>query len=785
MVETNADEARAARISALLEAGLGHHERGQLAEARTLYEAILALAPTHADALHLLGVVHLHTGRADLAEVRIRQALVIEPEAAHYYNNLGNALRAQGRPGEAILNFGAALRFRPGSAPILINLGNAFRDAGDFEEAIAVFRNALTRDSGLVEGWYNLANTLCDLGCLAEAEAPYREALRLRPGYADAAYNLGNALVRLNRPAEAEAAYRTALRSRADHAETHNNLGVVLQELGRLDEAEASLYAALRLKPTYAEAHYNLGWVLQAHNRIAEAAASYRRALDAKPDYGEARLALVMGQLPILYTDTADIAPHRRAYEEQLRELADSVGRGEAGPGLANAIGSSQPFFLPYQGEDDRELQSLYGTLACRVLADRQQPATLPAVPEPDRRLRLGLVSGFFLDHTIWKLFLEGWLARLDRNRFEIFGFHTGLKRDRLTDTAAAACDRFAEGRWPGTRWREIILGHAPDILIYPEIGMDPMAAQLAAQRLAPVQCVCWGHPNTTGLPTLDYFLSSDLMEPPDAADLYTERLIRLPNLGTCWQPAPAPPPTELRHAFGLRPDAVAYWCGQALYKYLPRYDEVFPRIAREAGDCQFVFIEYAKSREVTDQFKARLTRAFAAWGLRADDHCVVLRPMPQERFIAAVGQCDVLLDSLGWSGGRSTLDCLAHDAPIVTLPGPFMRGRHTAAILRRIGVTETIAASIDGYVEIATRLARDSQWRATVRARMAAGRHLAFDDRDYIAALENFLDNAARLRTATSDNGPNPALISTERGARPLMPTGGAIRTRTATAQA
>jgi len=194
------------------------------------------------------------------------------------------------------------------------------------------------------------------------------------------------------------------------------------------------------------------------------------------------------------------------------------------------------------------------------------------------------------------------------------------------------------------------------------------------------------------------------------------------------------------RAALGLDAVAPVFWSGQALYKYLPQYDEVFPRIAAQLGRCQFVFIAFAKSQAVTEAFRRRLWNAFAAAGLNAADHVVILPPMSQADYLAAVGVADVILDTPGWSGGKSTLDCLAWNPAIVTLPGHFMRGRHTAAILRRIGCEVTIAGSLDAYVSLAVRLGRDPAWRAEVRRDVARGKQAAFDDSDYIRALEAFL---------------------------------------------
>jgi predicted O-linked N-acetylglucosamine transferase (SPINDLY family) len=297
----------------------------------------------------------------------------------------------------------------------------------------------------------------------------------------------------------------------------------------------------------------------------------------------------------------------------------------------------------------------------------------------------------------------------------------------------------------PLDAWRRTILDDAPHILIFPEIGMDKVSAQLAAQRLAAVQCASWGHPVTSGFPAIDYFISSDLMEPADAADHYSERLIRLPNLSIYYEPSEAPPVGIDRAQLGLRASAVVYWCCQSLPKYLPQFDEVFARIAAEVPDCQFTFIEFGGGKGITAMFRARLDRAFEAVGLDAADHCVFLPRLAPDRFVAAIGQCDVVLDSIGWSGCNSILESLVHNLPIVTFAGEMMRGRHTAAILEMMEIRETTAWTIDEYVSIAGVLGRDAAKRTGLSAEIANNKHRVYRDRECIAGLEAFLERAVR----------------------------------------
>jgi predicted O-linked N-acetylglucosamine transferase (SPINDLY family) len=170
----------------------------------------------------------------------------------------------------------------------------------------------------------------------------------------------------------------------------------------------------------------------------------------------------------------------------------------------------------------------------------------------------------------------------------------------------------------------------------------------------------------------------------------------------------------------------------------------VFPRIARETGDCQFVFIRHL-AEGVTELFQRRLDRAFAAHGLKADDHCVFLAPMNMDRFAAASAQCDAMLDSIGWSGGNTTLEALAQDLPVVTFEADLMRGRVSAGILRMMGMPEAIAGTIDDYVALAARLGNDRTWREEIKQRISSDKQRLYRDRSCIAALEDFLDRVAR----------------------------------------
>ena len=299
---------------------------------------------------------------------------------------------------------------------------------------------------------------------------------------------------------------------------------------------------------------------------------------------------------------------------------------------------------------------------------------------------------------------------------------------------------------------------------------MDSMAAKLAGQRLAPTQCLSWGHPVTSGFPTLDYFLSSELMEPANGHEHYTEQLVTLPKLSIYYEPLLVRPIVVNRGSLGLRPTATVYWCGQSLFKYLPQHDQVFARIAHEIPGCQFAFFESPIGTHITDLFRQRLELAFAEFGLNADDYCVFMPPVDLHSYVATFGQCDVFLDSIDWSGANTTLESLAHDLPIVTFEGALMRGRHSMAILKRMGITETIAKTLDEYVSIAVRLGRDIAFRASVKSAISKNKHRVYRDHSSIVALESSL---RRLHGANRNLGAIDARSNDEQSNCPFSLVG------------
>lgn len=728
------------------------HAHGAVGEAILCYRRAIALDGKDAHAHDELGRLLGQYGDTNAAGQHLHAAVTLDPSLAGAHAALGDILCRSGRWVEGVAALRIAASLDPNNWVLHSFLGTALAALGpaSLDEAMSCFRRVIYLSPGNATAHLQLALGFWVRGDGAPAIALAERALRLDPQLGAAHAALGSMLRTAGRTGEAITNLRAALAIHPNDVESSFQLGLCLAS-GDATGAEAIelLRRTVALSPHHVQAHIQLGRKLSSNGHRDEALAVYRAAVSLAADDPVIRIGATMAELPVVSEDAAAIEKSRESYAASLESLeAFFTARRGANGGTAKrdaeAVGSVQPFFLAYQGRDDRSLQARYGAMVAGIMASAYpQWATAPAVapPAPGEPIRVAIVSGQLWAHSVLKIPIWGWVSLLDRSRFRLFGYHTNGSNDVETARIRRSFDRFVQGPMPLEHWCETIRADAPHVVIFPEIGMDPVTPRLAGLRLAPVQCCSWGHPTTSGFPTIDYFLSSERMEPPEADAHYTEKLVRLPNLGVAYVPPPiVPTPTE-REKIGVRPDAVAFWCCQLLSKYRPELDSVFARIARQVDEVQFVFVSQPRGDELTERFRARLERAFAAEGLDAARHVVILPRLSTPEFAGVAAVCDVFLDCIGWSGCNSALESLDSGLPIVTLPGELMRGRHCLAILRMLGVTETIAASVDEYVDIAVRLARDPALRASIRDRMVASRDSLYADPTPVRALEEWLE--------------------------------------------
>ena len=574
-------------------------------------------------------------------------------------------------------------------------------------------------------------------GHMTDAIVALRRAVELRPDYAEAQYNLGAAYRDVGDADAALAAYRRTVDLAPRFADAHVDIASLLRERRELEAAERSLQAALALKPDSPEALLELGNVRKGAGDWRGAIDAFRRTVALDPAFGRGRWALALAQIPVI--DDGDTARGERR-EAFARELGALEAWAASEPEAYRAVAEHQPFHLAYHELPNRDLLVRYGRLCASLMQVWQRQAGLgpPLRSARGPRVRVGIVSAHFSDHSVWQALVRGWILRLDPSRFELHLFHLTGMRDEQTERAAMHAVAFHGGKGRWEQWARFIHASRMDVLVYPEIGMDPTTARMASLRLAPVQVASWGHPETSGLPTVDYYLSAQALEPADAQQNYSEKLELLPGVG-CWLPreSAAVGPVEVPQG------ALLLGCPGTPFKYAAEHDALLVEIARRVPAGKLLFFR-GKPDALFARLEKRLRAAFERAGMAYDRHVVFMPWLQPPAFRSLLAASHLYLDTLGFSGFNTALQAVRCGLPVVTREGRFMRGRLAAGLLRQIGLDELVATSDAAYVELAVALANDAGRRRSLgeRLREASGRLL--EDDAPVRALEGFLDRVS-----------------------------------------
>ena len=696
--------------SATIDTAIRHHHAGRLAEAASIYRQILDADPQHHDALHLLGVVEIQRGNAQQAVDLISQALARNPEDYRALNHLGEAYRGLGFLDEAMTCFERALDLKDDFPQAYNNMGIVYQIRERLDLASGCFKKALTIDPKNAEAHANLASALLDQGLAEMAIASYKQALELRPEFPIALFNLGNAYKSLRRYDDAIDCYRKSISLKGDIADPYLGLARALHESGEREQAIEAFENACRIQP----------------------------------ENVEARWGLVFTKLALVHDDPDAVGDYRETFARELDALDQWFDGARTANGFA-AVGSMQPFYLAYHEESNRELLTRYGGICNRLSGHWQREQGLaPRNRSRASPVRVGLVSAHINNHSVWHALVKGWCKALNPERVELHVFALGNRQDAETDVARAAAKRFVQGGGNVQTLARTILDRELDVILYPEVGMDPMAAKLANLRLAPVQVTTWGHPETSGLPTIDYYLSAEDFEPADAQRNYTERLVLLPHLSCCYEALKVAHEDLALDRLGIDTSKPVLVCPGTPFKYAPHHDNLLVEIAQRLGQCQLLFFEYPM-QGLFQRMIQRIGGAFASAGLNYRDFVVTIPWLTKPAFNSLLRQSDLYLDTIGFSGFNTAMQAIECDLPIVTREGRFLRGRLASGVLRRLGVPEMIAPSNEQYVNLAVRLVENRSQRDDVRARIAASRHVLFNDATPVRALEEFLMNPGR----------------------------------------
>ena len=460
--------------------------------------------------------------------------------------------------------------------------------------------------------------------------------------------------------------------------------------------------------------------------RIAEAVQSLQRALAIQED-PTTRL-LLASLLPVVYISKDEVVQFR----DRLMQYAAQM---KMYPRLDLTNNWAVPLFhSAYQGYNDRDLQKQWSELFA-VPRDAMLPGSVAGAN--GRRIKIGIISAYFKDHTIG-LLNRGLVARLPRDRFSVTVFTTRRQTDYVVDYFRDHADAYVELPNQAAEARRMISQQKPDVLYFTDLGMDPMTYTLAQTRYAPVQCTTWGHPVTSGLNTIDYFISTEALETENSKDHYTEQLVRLSRLAIYYYRPKQPVYAPIPQTYGLPPNAHYYGCPQSLYKMHPDFDPVLAAILRADPAGVLVLLKPAQM-----EWQQRLTDRFVRTMPDVFNRIIWVPRQNREGFLGLLRLLHVSLDPLHFGGGNTSYESLAMGTPVVTMPMDTMRSRLTHAMYQQMNYPDMSVQSPDDYVRTALRLGTDAVYLASVRSRILESCSVLFEDQHAVDELGNFFIEA------------------------------------------
>lgn len=691
-------------VDALNILGIRSYQKSDYQNALDFLNRANELRPNSAQTLSNLGLVYNAMFNYQSALECFDLAITSNPNIPETHNNRGNALKGLNRGQEAINAYQQALILRPDYAEALSNQGVIILEEGRPEKAIPLFKKALAANPNLAVAFNNLGNALTQLDLYLDAFQCFERALQINSGYLDACLNFGNSLKKAKQFGGAIDCYQHALKINPDHAQTYYLLGEIYYDTGDADLAKTYLAKSLEL--------------------------NYKNI--------EAQVALAISQIPKIYKNKEELQTSRKAFAIQLDVLQNTIFEERVAGNIEGMLGK-HPFYLAYQNENNISLLSQYGNICVENAKSIQNSLAKPTITvDPSPKIKIGIVSKYFCKHPVWDAITKGWVTCLNPDKFEVQLFNTNGTEDVETEFAKSNSANYINCNNSVQRAALLIAKQNLDVLLYPEIGMDTTSKALACLRLAPVQIASWGHPETTGIPTIDFYLSAELLEPENAKSFYSEALIQLPNLGTYVEKDDVKSITPDLTNLGISPSLPILLCAGSPSKYNPSHDSVFAEIAQKLGPCQFVFFDFDEN--LTAILRERLQTVFTHAQLDANQFLRFIPFLRKEEFYGLMQKADLYLDTIGFSGFNTAIQALMCDLPVVTLEGARMRGRLASAILNRVGLPNLICQSTDAYIDLVIELTQNQNLLNTYKEKISKSKNALFNDLEPIRALENFL---------------------------------------------
>ena len=685
----------------LINEGNVAEESGGLAEALSLYERAIQLAPELARAHMNRGNILLANGDASGALNAYEKAIELEPgyAAAHY--NAGNALTNMARHDAAATAYEQAISLKPDFTDAHFALACLFEDIGRLEDAITCYQNALKIRPDYPEVQANLGKALVVRGQMDEAISSLARATPHLPEDTGTLLLLGLIEKSRGQLVAARNSLTKVLARLPNSIDVNIHLGDTFLELGQIEDAIARFQRALELDPNNFVAHNNLGNAYFSTGLYHEAVGAYRRALELRPDS-----AAILSNLGMILKDIGE-----------PEEGIDAIRRAlNIDPEFVSA--RSNLLFISHLSEDSNQMAlfteaKAYGEI---VASKATQSTSWKNSPLPSRRLRIGFVSGDLCHHPVG-FFIEGVLRALAKNslaNFEIAAYMNFYRVDAVSQRIKALCHQWREiFGFPDEEVARLIHGDEIDILFDLSGHSGGNRLPVFAWKPAPIQVSWLGYFDTTGVKAIDYLIADPVTLPETEEIFFTEKIWRLPDTRLCFTPPDIN--VAIRALPALDDGHITFGCFNSLNKMGKSVAAHWARILLAVPNSRLLL----KARQLYQPLvRESVIAQFRAYGI--DQTRLILEgPESRANYLAAYNRVDIALDPFPYTGGTTTAESLWMGVPVLTLSGQHFLARQGVGLLINAGLPEWVATDPDDYVAKAVMYANNIGDLATLRSRL------------------------------------------------------------------
>ncbi len=773
-------------IKAQFDAAVAFHNAGQGAQAQTAYESVIAACPSHAEAMHNLGLLFVQHGHFKDAAEWLSRATITNPQQPIYFSNYGNVLQDLQRWSEAVPQYQKAIALDPGYADANYNLGNALQKIGQHAVAIESYRRAIALNPAWAEAYLNCGNSFDALGQFADALWNYDKVIECNPGFSGGRINRANVLAKLGRQPEALEEYNLATTMGKDAYQAYVGSAEIFIAQSRFSEAIEKCQLAIKIKPMESLPHFLLGTIYFRVRELNHAAAYFRRAIELRANYAEAYNGLAMS-----FVKAGHFSEAHQSFRKALEinpslhiariNMADSFfTQGDLKSALENfqllemelqPLGLMQ-FFKQQLGDwssyDEDRANFLNRIRSPRLLGLTEDPwhvqriSDSPAlakevaqsffltatngsavVPPPVKRpkpkkIKIGYFSPDFRDHAVSHLAL-GLFESHSRDKFETYGFAFGLVApdDSMRPKMAKAFDHFIEIN--GKNDIDVVkLARELELDIAVDLAGITSEARLGifVNRAAPVQVNFLGFTGTIGTNCHDYIIADPVVIPEGYEEHYTEKVARLP----CMMPYDTrynilgKKPT--RAEAGLPAEGVVFCSFNQCFKFTPEIFDSWMRILKQVpGSC--LWLSRQRDSAIENFHKQASARG-------VDPARIIFAPRvgAMESHLARLQCADLFLDTFPYNAHTSAVDSLWAGVPLITRMGDSFASRLAGSLITSLGLADLIVPDVAAYEALAVHLATHPEKVAALKQRLVQSRQgsTIFNQAIYTKNFENAL---------------------------------------------